>query len=65
MTITNPAIIYDPVALARRDALHAGQRMMRDRLAAEFAAFAVNHPNPVIADELWSFVHFIRAQVTE
>lgn len=65
MTITNPAIIHDPVALARRDALATGQRIMRDKLAADFAAFAVNHPNPVIADELWSFVHHIRAQVTQ
>ena len=60
MTITNPAIQMDPVAAVKVDALATGQRMMRDRIAIDLAAFAIAHPDPVVADELWSFINHIR-----
>ena len=58
--ITNPGIMLDPVQAVKVDALATGQRMMRDRIAVDFAQFASSHPDPVVADELWTFIHHIR-----
>lgn len=49
----------DPVPFAREAGRELGQRQMRDRIRDEFAAFAVRHPDPVVSDELWSFVNHI------
>jgi hypothetical protein len=55
-------MLLDPVGSVRREALETGKRIMRDKLAVDFAMFATNHPDPVICDELWSFVEHIRKQ---
>jgi hypothetical protein len=36
-----------------------GRKEMRDRLRDQFATFASSHPNPVVADELWTFIGHI------
>jgi hypothetical protein len=55
-------IMLDPVGSVRREALETGKRMMRDKLAVEFAMFATQHPDAVVSDELWAFVEHIRKQ---
>jgi hypothetical protein len=55
-------IMLDPVGSVRREALETGKRMMRDKLACDFAIFATQHPDPVVSDELWAFVEHIRKQ---
>jgi hypothetical protein len=32
---------------------------MRDQVRDQFAMYATRHPEPVVADELWGFVHHI------
>ena len=49
----------DPVPFARETGRQLGQRQMRDRIRDQFAVFATRHPDPVIADELWTFVSHI------
>lgn len=58
--ITNPGIMLDPVQAVKVDALATGQRMMRDRIAVDLAQFATSHPSPVVSDELWAFVNYVR-----
>lgn len=58
--ITNPGIMLDPVQAVKVDALATGQRIMRDRIAVDLAQFATSHPDPVVADELWAFVNYVR-----
>lgn len=54
----------DPVPFAREAGRELGQRQMRDRIRDQFAAYAVAHPNPVVSDELWSFVaHIERMEI--
>lgn len=60
MNIHNPAILADPVALAKRGANIEGQVAMRDRLASMLAAWAVDHPSKIIQDELLQFVDDVR-----
>ena len=57
--------MLDPVPFARNEGRKVGQREMRDRVRDEFARFATRHPDPVISDELWTFVNYIeRMEVT-
>lgn len=58
--IINPGISLNPVQAVKRDALATGQRMMRDRIAVDLAHYATTHPNPVVSDELWAFVEYVR-----
>ena len=60
MSIHNPAIASDPVALAKRNAYIEGQVAMRDRIASMLAAWAVEHPSKIIQDELFQFVDDVR-----
>jgi hypothetical protein len=60
VSIHNPAILSDPVALAKRGAYIEGQVAMRDRLASMLAAWAVDHPSKIICDELLQFVDDVR-----
>ena len=55
----------DPVPIAKQAGRQQGQREMRDRIRDTFATFATRHPDPVISDELWTFVNYIeRMEVT-
>jgi hypothetical protein len=58
--IHNPAIVDDPVTVAKRMAHVEGQREMRDKLAAMLAGWAAEHPSKIIQDELFQFVDDIR-----
>ena len=49
----------DPVPFAKQAGRELGHREMRDRIRDQFATFATRHPDPVISDELWTFVNFI------
>lgn len=63
--ITNPGIMLDPVQAVKVDALATGQRMMRDRIAVGLAQFATSHPSPVVSDELWAAVNYVRGLMPE
>jgi hypothetical protein len=57
--------MLDPVRHAREEGRLQGRKEMRDQIRDTFASFAASHPNPVIGDELWSFVgHIERADLT-
>ena len=45
----------------RRNAYREGQRWMRDHVIDEFVMYATTHPDPVVTDELWAYVHRLRA----
>ena len=51
--------MLDPVPLAREAGREAGRREMREQLRATFASFAATHPDPVVCDELWTFIDHI------
>ena len=57
--------MLDPVRLAREEGRTQGRKEMRDLLRDQFATFASTHPDPRIADELWTFVeHVERARLS-
>ncbi len=51
-----PANVYDPV-----QSFTAMRRMVRD-MNWQFATFASRHPEPVVSDELWTFVNWIERE---
>lgn len=57
--------MLDPVRTSREEGRLTGRKEMRDLLRSTFATFAASHPDPVVADELWTFVgHIERAEIT-
>lgn len=52
-------LLTDPTAVARDQGRKAGAREERERIRNEFATYATRHPDPVVADELWGFVHHL------
>lgn len=52
-------LLTDPAAVARDQGRKAGAREERERIRDLFATYATRHPDPVVADELWGFVHYI------
>mgnify|MGYP007089738326 CR=1 FL=1 len=65
MTSFNVKSMLDPVRTSREEGRTQGRKEMRDLLRDQFATFASSHPNPVVADELWTFVaHIERASLT-
>ena len=55
----------NPVREARAHGYRDGATWMRNTLADAFATYATSHPDPVVSDELWTFVNYIRSQVIE
>jgi hypothetical protein len=55
----NVRVLLDPTLPAREAGRIQGATEMRERIKHEFAKYATRHPDPVVADELWGFVHFI------
>jgi len=53
-------LMLDPTTTAREAGRQQGRHEMREQLAAMFAGFATSHPDPVVSDELWTFVMHIR-----
>ena len=49
----------DPTRSAREAGRLQGRKEMRDQVRDQFAMYATRHPEPVVADELWGFVHHI------
>jgi hypothetical protein len=65
MTVFSVKHMLDPVRTSREEGRLAGRKEMRDLLRSAFASFAAAHPDPVISDELWTFVnHIERANIT-
>jgi len=56
-------LLTDPTAVARDQGRKAGAREERDRIRGQFALWATRHPDPVVADELWGFVHWIDKEI--
>jgi len=52
-------ILLDPTGIALDEGRKQGVRLERDRIRSQFATYATRHPDPVVADELWGFVHWI------
>jgi hypothetical protein len=59
MPVFNVKEMLDPVRWSREEGRLQGRKEMRDHIRAQFATFATRHPDPVIADELWTFVNHI------
>ena len=53
-------LMLDPTTSAREAGRQQGRTEMREQIATMFASFASSHPDPVVSDELWGFVHHIR-----
>lgn len=53
--------IFQPdTAQAKAAGFSEGARYMRDKVEHLFAQWATTHPDPVVADELWTFVEKLR-----
>jgi hypothetical protein len=49
------------VTQTAREAGRAQGRMDAVReISDAFAAFAISHPDPVVCDELWTFINYLR-----
>lgn len=59
MTSFNVKSMLDPVRTSREEGRLQGRKEMRDQIRDQFATFASRHPDPVISDELWTFVNWI------
>jgi hypothetical protein len=59
MSQPNLRLLLDPVRSHREEGRMQGRKEMRDLIRDQFATYAVRHPDPVVADELWGFVHHI------
>lgn len=65
MTAFNVKALLDPVRTSREEGRLQGRKEMRDYLRDVFATHAASHPNPVVADELWTFInHIEKADLT-
>lgn len=65
MTTFQVKTMLDPVRTSREEGRMQGRKEMRDHIRGTFAAFASDHPNPVIRDELWAFIeHIERADLS-
>lgn len=62
MTEFNVKQMLDPVKTAREEGRLQGRLEMRNAIRDMFATFAVRHPDPVVSDELWSFVNHVDRQ---
>lgn len=51
--------MLDPVRTSREEGRLQGRKEMRDQIRDQFATFASRHPEPVVSDELWTFVNWI------
>jgi hypothetical protein len=51
--------MLDPVRTSREEGRLQGRKEMRDQIRDQFATFASRHPDPIISDELWTFVNWI------
>jgi hypothetical protein len=59
MTAFNVRNMLDPVRTSREEGRLQGRKEMRDAIRAQFVSFASSHPDPVVTDELWTFVNYI------
>lgn len=59
MTMFNVKQMLDPVRTSREEGRLQGRKEMRDQVRDQFAIFASRHPDPVVSDELWTFVNYI------
>ncbi len=59
MNSFNVKAMLDPVRTSREEGRLQGRKEMRDQIRGQFATFASRHPDPIISDELWTFVNFI------
>jgi hypothetical protein len=59
MTSFNVKAMLDPVRTSREEGRLQGRKEMRDQIRDQFATFASRHPEPVVSDELWTFVNWI------
>ena len=59
MTSFNVKSLLDPVRTSREEGRLQGRKEMRDQIRDQFATFASRHPDPVVSDELWTFVNWI------
>ena len=59
MTVFNVHKMLDPVRTSREEGRLQGRKEMRDSIRDQFATFASRHPDPVVSDELWTFVNWI------
>ena len=62
MTVFNVHTTLDPVRTSREEGRIQGRKEMRDQIRNQFATFASRHPDPVISDELWTFVNWIERE---
>jgi hypothetical protein len=62
MTVFNVHTTLDPVRTSREEGRLQGRKEMRDQIRNQFATFASRHPDPVISDELWTFVNWIERE---
>jgi hypothetical protein len=54
--------MLDPVKTSREEGRLQGRKEMRDQIRDRFATFASRHPEPVVSDELWTFVNWIERE---
>jgi hypothetical protein len=54
--------MLDPVKTSREEGRLQGRKEMRDQIRDQFATFASRHPEPVVSDELWTFVNWIERE---
>jgi len=62
MTAFNVRNMLDPVKTSREEGRLQGRKEMRDQIRDQFAIFASRHPEPVVSDELWTFVNWIERE---
>jgi hypothetical protein len=62
MTSFNVKAMLDPVRTSREEGRLQGRKEMRDQIRDQFATFASRHPDPIISDELWTFVNWIERE---
>ncbi len=62
MTAFNVRNMLDPVKTSREEGRLQGRKEMRDQIRDQFATFASRHPEPVVSDELWTFVNWIERE---
>jgi hypothetical protein len=62
MTAFNVRNMLDPVKTSREEGRLQGRKEMRDQIRDRFATFASRHPEPVVSDELWTFVNWIERE---
>jgi hypothetical protein len=62
MNAFNVRNMLDPVKTSREEGRLQGRKEMRDHIRDQFATFASRHPEPVVSDELWTFVNWIERE---